>query len=110
MLEVKQVTVSQSSTEAEYKALSSATSELLWILYLLHDLGVAPSSGLWKGILKTSRLVKTSTYCKASNPLQTLISQAFPPFTFLTSLMQTVDYRKVTSLIYCSIKILASSQ
>lgn len=40
----KQVTLSQSSTEAEYKALSSATSELLWISYLLHDLGIAPSS------------------------------------------------------------------
>jgi len=36
------VTLSQSSTEAEYKALSS--SELLWISYLLHDLGIAPSS------------------------------------------------------------------
>lgn len=34
----KQVTVSQSSTEAEYKALSTATSEVMWISYLLHDI------------------------------------------------------------------------
>lgn len=40
----KQVTVSQSSTEAEYKALSTATSELMWISYLLRDIGIPLSS------------------------------------------------------------------
>jgi hypothetical protein len=36
----KQATVSRSSSEAEYRALSSATCELQWLLYLLADLGI----------------------------------------------------------------------
>jgi hypothetical protein len=36
----KQPTVSRSSTESEYKALANASAELLWVEYLLHDLGV----------------------------------------------------------------------
>ncbi|PNX96035.1 putative copia-type protein, partial [Trifolium pratense] len=36
----KQTTVSRSSSEAEYRALSSATCELIWILFLLKDLKV----------------------------------------------------------------------
>ena len=36
----KQATVSRSSTEAEYKALANATTELIWIEALLHELGV----------------------------------------------------------------------
>jgi hypothetical protein len=36
----KQATVSRSSSEAEYRALSSATCELQWLLYLLADLQV----------------------------------------------------------------------
>ncbi|XP_026441917.1 uncharacterized protein LOC113341143, partial [Papaver somniferum] len=35
----KQPTVSKSSTEAEYRAMSIATSEVAWIQYLLTDLG-----------------------------------------------------------------------
>jgi len=34
----KQLTVSRSSSEAEYRALAAATSELQWSLYLLQDL------------------------------------------------------------------------
>jgi hypothetical protein len=34
----KQLTVSRSSSEAEYRALAAATCELLWLLYLLQDL------------------------------------------------------------------------
>ncbi|GAB2290901.1 hypothetical protein Dimus_038129 [Dionaea muscipula] len=37
----KQATVALSSTEAEYKALTHAAMDLLWISYLLHDLGVS---------------------------------------------------------------------
>jgi hypothetical protein len=37
----KQITVSRSSSEAEYRALASATCELQWILYLLRDLHVS---------------------------------------------------------------------
>jgi len=39
----KQLTVSRSSSEAEYRALASATCELQWLLYLLRDLHVTCS-------------------------------------------------------------------
>lgn len=35
----KQTTVARSSTEVEYRGLANATAELLWICYLLHELG-----------------------------------------------------------------------
>jgi hypothetical protein len=36
----KQAIVSRSSTEAEYKALANATTELIWVKAVLHELGV----------------------------------------------------------------------
>jgi hypothetical protein len=36
----KQITISKSSSEAEYRALSTATCELMWLQYLLKDLHV----------------------------------------------------------------------
>ena len=36
----KQPTVARSSTEAEYRAMASATAELTWLTYLLCDIGV----------------------------------------------------------------------
>lgn len=39
----KQVTVSRSSSEAEYRALAYATCELQWLLYLLQDLKITCS-------------------------------------------------------------------
>jgi len=36
----KQITVSRPSSEAEYRALASATCELQWLIYLLQDLHV----------------------------------------------------------------------
>nr|KYP36109.1 Retrovirus-related Pol polyprotein from transposon TNT 1-94 [Cajanus cajan] len=39
----KQTTVSRSSSEAEYRALASATCELQWIIYLLRDLHISLS-------------------------------------------------------------------
>jgi histone deacetylase 1/2 len=45
----KQLTVSRSSTEAEYKALANATAEMLWVQQLLTELGVRhpPQAWLW---------------------------------------------------------------
>ena len=40
----KQSVVAHSSTEAEYHALADTTSELLWLRWLLQDLGVSTSS------------------------------------------------------------------
>jgi len=38
----KQHTVSRSSSEAEYRALASATCEIQWLSYFLHDLHIVP--------------------------------------------------------------------
>jgi hypothetical protein len=44
----KQLTVARSSTEAEYRSLTMAAAELVWLRSLLHELGLAlPSSILW---------------------------------------------------------------
>jgi hypothetical protein len=45
----KQVTVSRSSIEAKYKSLVNATTEIIWIKALLHELGVSQSrpASLW---------------------------------------------------------------
>ena len=44
----KQKTVSRSSTEAEYRSLATATSEIIWIQSLLKELGFPPSTPtLW---------------------------------------------------------------
>uniref|UniRef100_A0A2N9FTS7 Uncharacterized protein n=1 Tax=Fagus sylvatica TaxID=28930 RepID=A0A2N9FTS7_FAGSY len=40
----KQVTISQSSAEAEYRGMASATAELTWLTYLLRDLGLSSHS------------------------------------------------------------------
>ena len=36
----KQIVVARSITEAEYRALTATTDELIWLCWLLHDLGV----------------------------------------------------------------------
>lgn len=45
----KQPTVSRSSTEAEYKALTNATAEMMWVQKLLNELRIAhpPAARLW---------------------------------------------------------------
>jgi hypothetical protein len=37
----KQYIVSQSSTEAEYRAMTSTTKEIVWLRWLLADMGVS---------------------------------------------------------------------
>ena len=39
----KHIIVSRSSTESEYRALASATSEILWLTYLLQELRIRPN-------------------------------------------------------------------
>ncbi|KAL3720355.1 hypothetical protein ACJRO7_005217 [Eucalyptus globulus] len=41
----KQTTIARSSTEAEYRALADTTSELLWLRWLLEDMGVRHNGG-----------------------------------------------------------------
>ena len=45
----KHATVSRSSTEAEYKALADATSEIIWVKSMLRELGIhhTPTPCLW---------------------------------------------------------------
>ena len=45
----KQATVSRSSTEAEYKALANATTEIIWVQSILKELGVKTTQApcLW---------------------------------------------------------------
>ena len=38
----KQATVSRSSTEAEYKSLANATTEVIWVETILKELGIKP--------------------------------------------------------------------
>jgi hypothetical protein len=38
----KQAIVSRSSTKDEYKVAANATTELIWVESLLHELGVSP--------------------------------------------------------------------
>jgi hypothetical protein len=40
----KQSVVARSITEAEYRVLADTTSELLWLRWLLHDIGVSQTS------------------------------------------------------------------
>jgi hypothetical protein len=40
----KQSVVARSSTEANYRALANTTSKLLWLRWLLHDMGVSQTS------------------------------------------------------------------
>jgi hypothetical protein len=37
----KEATVSQSSTKAKYKVVANATAEIIWMQFLLHELGVS---------------------------------------------------------------------
>ena len=53
----KQIVISRSSTEAEYKALANTASKLLWLRWLLQDMGV-------------SQLSATPLHCDNHNAMQ----------------------------------------
>jgi hypothetical protein len=59
----KQKTVSRSSTKAEYKAMTNATAEIMWVQSVLNELGVPcpRSARLWCDNMRAKYL--------ASNPI-----------------------------------------
>jgi len=60
----KQSVVARSSTEAEYRALANTTSELLWLRWLLQDMGVSFPSA-------------TPVYCDNRNAIQIAHNDVF---------------------------------
>jgi hypothetical protein len=59
----KQATVSRSSTKTEYRSMTMATVELIWLQFLLSELGISSSSSpmLWCDNLRATFL--------ATNPM-----------------------------------------
>lgn len=64
--------MSRSSSEAEYKALASATCELQWLLYLLFDLGVQHKEAayLYCDNNSTIHLVENSIFHKQTKHIE----------------------------------------
>jgi hypothetical protein len=60
----KQSIVSQSSTEVEYHAMTSTTKEIIWLRWLLADMGVSPSH-------------PTPMYCDNQNSIQIAQNSVF---------------------------------
>ncbi|GJT06129.1 ribonuclease H-like domain-containing protein [Tanacetum coccineum] len=60
----KQNTLSKSSTEAEYRALASVSSEIIWILKILKDLGV-------------DNLLPISLYCDSNSAIKIAANLVF---------------------------------
>ncbi|GAU24468.1 hypothetical protein TSUD_319450 [Trifolium subterraneum] len=72
----KQLTVSKSSSEAEYRALASTTCELQWLSYLLRDLKIHPAKGKLQGGLM--KLLPITGY----NQLADVFTKALHPANF----------------------------
>ncbi|CAN1759561.1 Retrovirus-related Pol polyprotein from transposon RE2 [Linum perenne] len=68
----KQRTVSRSSTEAEYRALATAASEILWLASLLHEIGFTPTSPptIWCDNIGATYLTKNPVYHSRSKHLE----------------------------------------
>jgi hypothetical protein len=60
----KQSVVARSSIEAKYRALADTTSELLWLRWLLHDMGVSQTSS-------------SPIFCDNQSAIQTTHNDAF---------------------------------
>ncbi|XP_026452652.1 uncharacterized protein LOC113353177 [Papaver somniferum] len=96
----KQPTVSRSSAEAEYKCLANTSSELLWISYLLKELGIC-SSGVYT--LLCDNLSASSLACNHVIHARTkhikidyhfiryLVQSRFLVIKFVPSLLQLAD-------------------
>ncbi|XP_019159680.1 PREDICTED: uncharacterized protein LOC109156283 [Ipomoea nil] len=68
----KQVTISRSSSEAEYRALTSTTCEIQWLLYLLQDLGVIenPSASLCFDNKSAIAIVENPVFHERTKPIE----------------------------------------
>ncbi|CAN1266351.1 Retrovirus-related Pol polyprotein from transposon RE2 [Linum perenne] len=68
----KQRTVSRSSTEAEYRALATAASKILWLLSLLHEIGWPPSTAptIWCDNVGATYLTKNPVFHSRSKHLE----------------------------------------
>ncbi|GJZ36043.1 ribonuclease H-like domain-containing protein, partial [Tanacetum coccineum] len=75
----KQNTLSKSSTEAEYRALASETSEIIWILKILKDLGV-------------DNLLPISLYCDSNSAIKIAANLIED---ILTKGLDTVQHKKL---------------
>ncbi|CAO2822826.1 unnamed protein product [Amaranthus hypochondriacus] len=72
----KQATVSRSSSEAEYRALATASSEITWVVRLLEDLGITNlNQSLYIAITNLHfTSLKTLSFTKEPNTLKSIVT------------------------------------
>jgi hypothetical protein len=68
----KQITVSRSSTEAEYKAIADATVEIMWVQTLLKELNIFSSKAamLWCDNLEAKYLSANPVFYDRTNHIE----------------------------------------
>jgi hypothetical protein len=91
--------MSRSSTEAEYKSLANATTEIIWIKALLHELGVSQlrPACLWCDNLGATYLTTNSMFHARTNRWRWIIilfvkeANKFLEIRFISMTDQIVD-------------------